>query len=103
MIKYNKFKRKVNEWNLLKNFLYKILDDVAYCYSKKIIHRDLKPQNILTEKNGEIVKMEDFGLASVFSIPIRPYAKELLTLWYRVLELLLGINEYSTPVDIWSI
>ena len=89
--------------NLIKNFLYKILDAVAFCHSKKIIHRDLKPQNILTEKDGEIVKVADFGLARAFSITIRPYTKEVLTLWYRAPELLLGINEYSTPVDIWSI
>ena len=83
--------------------MYKILDAVAFCHSKKIIHRDLKPQNILVEKDGEIVKVADFGLARAFSIPIRPYTKEVLTLWYRAPELLLGINEYSTPVDIWSI
>ena len=34
---------------LIKNFLYKILDAVAFCHSKKIIHRDLKPQNILVD------------------------------------------------------
>ena len=96
-------KEKSLDENLIKNFLYKILDAVAYCHSKKIIHRDLKPQNILTAKNGEIVKVADFGLARAFSIPIRPYTKEVLTLWYRAPELLLGINEYSTPVDIWSI
>ena len=96
-------KEKALDENLVKNFLYKILDAVAYCHSKKIIHRDLKPQNILTAKNGEIVKVADFGLARAFSIPIRPYTKEVLTLWYRAPELLLGINEYSTPVDIWSI
>jgi serine/threonine protein kinase len=83
-------------------FLYQILDALAYCHSKKIIHRDLKPQNILLTKNLKI-KIGDFGLARVFSIPIRPYTKEVLTLWYRAPELLLGINEYSTPVDIWSV
>jgi len=97
------YKNKILNENLIKNFLYKILDAVAFCHSKKIIHRDLKPQNILTEKDGEIVKVADFGLARAFSIPIRPYTKEVLTLWYRAPELLLGINEYSTPVDIWSI
>ena len=96
------YKNNILSENLIKNFLYKILDAVAFCHSKKIIHRDLKPQNILVEKNGEIVKVADFGLARAFSIPIRPYTKEVLTLWYRAPELLLGINEYSTPVDIWS-
>ena len=86
----------------IKSFLYQILDALAYCHSKKIIHRDLKPQNILLTKSLKI-KIGDFGLARVFSIPIRPYTKEVLTLWYRAPELLLGINEYSTPVDIWSV
>ena len=96
-------KDKSLEENFIKNFVYKILDAVAYCHSKKIIHRDLKPQNILLEKNGEIVKVADFGLARAFSSSIRPYTKEVLTLWYRAPELLLGLNEYSTPIDIWSI
>ena len=82
--------------------MYQIFDGVAYCHSKKIIHRDLKPQNLLIEKSGK-VKIADFGLARSFSIPIRAYTKEVLTLWYRAPELLLGNSEYSISVDIWSI
>jgi len=48
------------------------------------------------------LKITDFGLARVFSIPIRPYTHEVVTLWYRAPEILLGSAEYSTPVDIWS-
>lgn len=48
------------------------------------------------------LKIADFGLARAFSIPMRPYTKEVVTLWYRAPELLLGANEYSTPVDMWS-
>ena len=98
--------------NVIKSFLYQILDGVAYCHSNKIIHRDLKPQNLLLDTLGRL-KIADFGLARAFSIPIRPYTKEvrklkyfilfLVTLWYRSPELLLGISEYSTPVDIWSV
>ena len=86
----------------IKSFMYQIFDGVAYCHSKKIIHRDLKPQNLLIEKSGK-VKIADFGLARSFSIPIRAYTKEVLTLWYRAPELLLGNSEYSISVDIWSI
>ena len=52
--------------------------------------------------NSDELKIADFGLARAFGIPIRPYTKEVVTLWYRAPELLLGSNEYSTPVDIWS-
>lgn len=99
----SELKKKDLDEKLIKNILYKILDAVAYCHSKKIIHRDIKPQNILLAKNGEIVKVADFGLARAFSSSKRPYTKEVLTLWYRAPELLLGLNEYSTPIDIWSI
>ena len=53
--------------------------------------------------NKKEIKIADFGLARVFSIPIRPYTHEVVTLWYRAPEILLGTLEYSTPVDIWSL
>ena len=31
------------------------------------------------------------------------YAIQVVTLWYRAPEILLGSKTYSTPVDIWSI
>jgi len=88
--------------DIIKSFVFQILEGVAYLHSKKIIHRDLKPQNLLLDSTGR-VKIADFGLARAFSIPIRPYTKEVLTLWYRAPEILLGCVEYSTPVDIWSV
>jgi len=88
--------------NDIRLFLYQILEGVKYCHSKKILHRDLKPQNILISKNG-IIKLADFGLARIFSVPIRPYTKEVLTLWYRAPEILMGIEEYSEFVDMWAV
>ena len=77
---------------------------MAYCHSQRIIHRDLKPANILLKgQNNEMIKLADFGLARAFSIPIKPYTKCVVTLYYRSPELLLEMNEYATPVDIWSI
>jgi cyclin-dependent kinase 2 len=87
---------------LVKHFMYQILDGLAYCHAKRIIHRDLKPQNLLLNKNLQL-KLADFGLARAFSLPIRPYTKEVLTLWYRGPEILLGSQEYSKSVDIWSV
>ena len=49
------------------------------------------------------MKLADFGLARAFSVPLRQYTHEVVTLWYRAPEILLGSDHYSTPVDIWSI
>lgn len=49
------------------------------------------------------LKIADFGLARAFGIPVRVYTHEVVTLWYRAPEILLGSKLYSTPVDIWSV
>ena len=66
------------------------------------MHRDLKPQNLLIDKSGAL-KLADFGLARAFGIPVRTYTHEVVTLWYRAPEILLGLKQYSTPVDMWSV
>lgn len=66
------------------------------------MHRDLKPQNLLIDGDGN-VKLADFGLARAFGLPVKTYTHEVVTLWYRAPEILLGAKEYSTPIDMWSI
>jgi len=66
------------------------------------LHRDLKPQNLLISRDG-ILKIADFGLARGFGIPVKNYTHEVVTLWYRAPDVLLGSKVYMTTVDIWSI
>lgn len=81
-----------------------ILEGVCHCHENRIIHRDLKPANILLSgATNDRIKIADFGLARAFSIPIKPYTKDVVTLYYRAPELLLKMQEYSTGVDIWSV
>jgi len=86
---------------LMKSFLYQLLKGIAFVHDKRILHRDLKPQNLLISKKGEL-KLADFGLARTFGIPVRGYSNEVVTLWYRPPDVLLGSKNYSTEIDIWS-
>jgi cyclin-dependent kinase len=86
----------------IKSFLFQLLRGVGVCHEKKVLHRDLKPQNLLINKDLEL-KLADFGLARAFGIPVRSYTHEVVTLWYRAPDILMGSRKYSTPVDIWSV
>ncbi|XP_072501862.1 cyclin-dependent kinase 3 isoform X1 [Notamacropus eugenii] len=88
--------------HLVKSYLFQLLQGVNFCHSHRVIHRDLKPQNLLINELGAI-KLADFGLARAFGVPLRTYTHEVVTLWYRAPEILLGCKFYSTAVDVWSI
>mmetsp|Transcript_19916 Transcript_19916/g.34006 ORF Transcript_19916/g.34006 Transcript_19916/m.34006 type:complete len:295 (-) Transcript_19916:921-1805(-) len=87
---------------ILKSFLYQLLTGVAYCHHHRVLHRDLKPPNLLINREGQL-KLADFGLARAFGIPVRSYTHEVVTLWYRAPDVLMGSRKYSTPVDVWSV
>ncbi|CAI5529896.1 unnamed protein product [Closterium sp. Naga37s-1] len=88
---------------IIKSYMYQILQGVAYCHAHRVLHRDLKPQNLLIDRQTNSLKLADFGLARAFGIPVRTFTHEVVTLWYRAPEILLGSNHYGTPVDIWSV
>jgi serine/threonine protein kinase len=85
----------------VKSYTRQLMEGLAYCHKKRIIHRDLKPHNLLIDSSDRL-QLADFGLARTFTLPIREYTHEVITLWYRSPEILLGQKIYSTPADIWS-
>uniref|UniRef100_F1KVZ0 cyclin-dependent kinase n=1 Tax=Ascaris suum TaxID=6253 RepID=F1KVZ0_ASCSU len=85
----------------VKTLLRQLLSGVAHMHDEWILHRDLKTSNLLLSHKG-ILKIGDFGLAREFGDPLKAYTPIVVTLWYRSPELLLGIKEYSTAVDMWS-
>jgi serine/threonine protein kinase len=87
----------------VKDFAKQLCKGVEFCHANRIIHRDLKPQNLLIDSTSMRLKIADFGLARAFSLPIPQYTHEVITVWYRPLEILLGSKLYSLPVDMWGV
>ena len=92
-----------NDRMVIKGYVYQLCAGIVFCHAHRVLHRDLKPQNLLIDKSTNKLKLADFGLARAFGIPVRAYTHEVVTLWYRAPEILLGVRHYSTPVDVWSI
>ncbi|CAG8585904.1 1871_t:CDS:2 [Acaulospora morrowiae] len=86
----------------MQKFMYQLVDGTMYLHMRRIFHRDLKPQNLLIDSQGDL-KVADFGLARAAGIPLKPYTHEVVTLWYRAPEILLGSFHYAFAIDMWSI
>lgn len=86
----------------VKIFLFQLLRALEYCHRKNVLHRDIKPQNILLNEIGEI-KLADFGLARATSVPIKTFTEEVVTLWYRPPDVLLGNTTYGPSIDMWGV
>jgi cyclin-dependent kinase 12/13 len=85
----------------IKYYMICLLRALAYLHDHRILHRDIKGSNILLSNNGE-VRLSDFGLAR-WECPRNPrYTNRMITLWYRPLELLYGVENYDQSADIWS-
>jgi len=57
---------------------------------------------VLYNNSGKLAVC-DMGLARKYGNPVRPFTTNVITLYYRPPELLLGAKIYSTAVDMWSV
>ena len=76
---------------------------IINCLSKSIhfsIHQGFEASNLLINEKGEL-KLADFGLARAKSVPTKTYSNEVVTLWYRPPDVLLGSTEYNASIDMW--
>lgn len=103
MKKYMEKRGKPMDIQHVKQIVWQLLQGLLHCHQRRIMHRDLKPSNLLIDESGENVKIADFGLSRSFGLPLKSYTHEVVTLWYRAPEILLGAKVYSTSVDIWSV
>lgn len=92
----------------VRSWLFQICSALQYLHARGIMHRDLKPQNILIAADGTL-RIADFGLAKMKRlVTTRKCAKvilthEIVTLWYRAPEIILGASQYDEAIDMWSV
>ncbi|CAH0485034.1 unnamed protein product [Peronospora farinosa] len=95
--------------SVIRKLLHQLLDAIAYCHRRGVLHRNLKPKHLLIKTSDTanlsdaILQISDFALVRATGIPRRTYTMEVVTLWYRPPEILMGVRGYSSAVDIWSI
>lgn len=88
----------------IRNIMIQLLQGLDCIHSNNVIHRDIKPANILITEDG-VVKIADFGLATIQNNPTQPKSAVVCSLWYRPIELCLceKTAQYGPEIDIWSL
>mmetsp|Transcript_20994 Transcript_20994/g.38487 ORF Transcript_20994/g.38487 Transcript_20994/m.38487 type:complete len:311 (+) Transcript_20994:42-974(+) len=86
----------------IKSYLYQCCRGLAFCHEKGVMHRNLMPQHMLLTGEG-VLKLAGFGLSRSLRDGRGPLTHEVVTLWYRPPEILLGSQLYDSSIDIWSL
>ncbi|GMI20373.1 hypothetical protein TeGR_g9637 [Tetraparma gracilis] len=86
----------------LKSWAHQLLTGVHYLHARGVLHRDLKTANVLISSGG-VLKIADLGLARRWTPHTQRLTLNVVTLWYRAPELLLGATAYGPPLDVWSV
>eukprot|EP00009_Paramoeba_aestuarina_P001483 CAMPEP_0201513880 /NCGR_PEP_ID=MMETSP0161_2-20130828/5850_1 /ASSEMBLY_ACC=CAM_ASM_000251 /TAXON_ID=180227 /ORGANISM="Neoparamoeba aestuarina, Strain SoJaBio B1-5/56/2" /LENGTH=344 /DNA_ID=CAMNT_0047910265 /DNA_START=45 /DNA_END=1075 /DNA_ORIENTATION=+ len=88
----------------IKGFMYQILRGVDYLHKSWVLHRDIKPSNMLMTAKG-VLKLADFGISRHFGSPRcrQHMSPQVVTRWYKPIELLFGARRYGVGVDMWSV
>jgi len=85
----------------IKCIIKQMLEGLQQCHSVGIMHRDIKPSNLLINTEGTL-KLADFGLTTSF-VGNSYFSNNVVSLYYRPPELLMGSHVYGPEIDMWSV
>ncbi|XP_054786600.1 probable serine/threonine-protein kinase At1g54610 [Prosopis cineraria] len=86
----------------VKCYMHQLLSGLQHCHDRGILHRDIKGSNLLIDKHG-MLKIADFGLANFYNPNRNQYlTNQVVTLWYRAPEILIGATDCGVGIDLWS-
>ncbi|KAK8806075.1 CRK7 protein kinase [Blastocystis sp. subtype 4] len=87
---------------VLKSYIYQIVQVLDFLHGNSIIHRDIKLDNFLVTNTHEI-KLCDFGLSRQVFPSTHRLSHPVYAVAYRSPEILLDIQPYTTASDIWAL
>ncbi|KAI9328077.1 kinase-like domain-containing protein [Obelidium mucronatum] len=97
----------LHDQTLIDCFFKQIVAGVAYLHAVGVAHRDLKPENILLDKSCRILKITDFGVSTVFHLPLETKSTKCIGQCgsgpYMAPEVYLLKPYDPALVDVWSI
>lgn len=84
----------------VKMYAYQMFQSLLLMKSAEVLHADLKPDNILINEKRTLIKICDFGTATLQQdAELTPY---LVSRFYRAPEVILGMD-FDYAIDMWAI